>query len=172
MSLYVEVNYWEAGYAEGDGGATTGQTPAGRGSKTKTRRKVVEIDGQTFPVNSDAEAAELFRQLREAAEQKAQEAIERASKASQRPKRKVLADVRKSLQLPKIDAPDYEGIADRAVAEIKDLYASTINAVEIGALLRNMEHRRQAEIAAAEAARIQAELDDDEEAAALLLMYL
>lgn len=109
----------------------------GAGRSKKRRRYTVEVDGEEFPVDSLAEAEAIFAQVREAAQEKAQQVLQRAAKAEKRPSRKVLADARKALPAPVIttDAP-VSAAVDALMAEIEALYRSTLQTVEIGALLK------------------------------------
>lgn len=139
----------------GKGGVTvtqaTAQTGAGR-SRKRRPDLVVTIDGEDFPVASEAEAVALLEEVRKTAEQQAKTVLERAASTQNRPKRKVLADARKSLVAPSISVPEIlQESAANTIAQIESLYNSAIQTVEIGAYLR-----KQAEM--------------DEEDAILLLM--
>lgn len=126
-----------------------GQTPAGR---PKRRQLVVEIDGQDVVVESEAQAQALLDEQLEQAKQAADLAMQRAAKAQRRPARKVLQDARRALVAPTIVAPEFLSAEAQKVSEqIRALYASAIQTIEIGVLLR-----RQAE-------------EDDEEALVMLL---
>jgi hypothetical protein len=117
-------------------------TAAGRSSPWKRPRKkyTVEIDGEVFHVDSREEAAALLAKAKEAAEEMAQTAIERASKAEKRPTRKVLADARKSLKTPGITASDdLAGDAEAIQRDIDGIYKSALTTVEIAALMRREE---------------------------------
>ncbi len=109
------------------------------GRPSKRRRYTVVVDGEEFAVDSPAEAEAVLKEARQVAEQKAQEVLQRAAKAEKRPIRKVLADARKALPVPKIttDAP-ISGL-NEILSEIESLYRSTLQTVEIGALLRRQE---------------------------------
>lgn len=134
-----------AGSASIGGAAQNGeivatQQPAGRPSKDRRRRRrVVEVDGRIYSVNSDDEAQQLLDTVRQQAEEKAEQAVKRAAQAAKRPARKVIADARKALVVPKIAAPGLEDYAERVVSEIAEAYASAMRSVEIAALLRKRE---------------------------------
>jgi hypothetical protein len=133
-------------------------TNTGAGSSKKRRERkpvVVEIDGKDVVLESAQEAEELLSRVRAESEEAAETALKRASSAQKRPARKVIADARKALQVPEIfaDTPAIQSIADRLLDDIQALYQSTINTIEIGALLR----RQQA-------------LDEDDEDVILLLL--
>jgi gas vesicle protein len=116
----------------------SGQTPAGRGRRR--RKTEVEIDGQVYTVETKEDAARLLESAKQAAEEVAALTIERASKAERRPTRKVLADARKALQVPVIDAD--EDLKDQVQAlqqEIADIYTQALQTVEIAALMRKAE---------------------------------
>lgn len=132
----------------------TRQQPAGRGGKK--RRVVVEIDGQDVLVGSTEEAKALIAKVREEAEETAALAIKRAANVSKRPLRKVIADARKTLQIPLLDVrgdSDLQSFAMLMLGDISALYRSTLETIEIGALLRKREQ-------------------EDEEDAILLMMML
>ena len=113
-------------------------TGAGRHRRTRPR-VVVEIDGEDFIAESSEEAQAILDQAKEAAEEKAKVAIERATKARNRPTRKVMADARKALELPAISAPDLGGYAEEISRQIEDIYQSAIQTIEVAALLRKRE---------------------------------
>jgi hypothetical protein len=115
------------------------QTPAGR-SKRRRKKTEVEIDGEVFTVNSKEEATQLLEAARQEAEKVAALAIERASKAERRPARKVLADARKALQVPVIDADEaLRAEVEKLQQEIADIYTQALQTVEIAALMRKAE---------------------------------
>ena len=124
---------------EGDGAEVAKPfTGAGRPRRTR-QRVVVEIDGEDFIAESSEEAQAILDQAKEAAEEKAKVAIERATKARNRPTRKVMADARKALELPAISAPDLGGYAEEISRQIEDIYQSAIQTIEVAALLRKRE---------------------------------
>jgi hypothetical protein len=127
-------------------GEAARNTGAGRSSRRK-RRYEVEIDGEVFDVESVAEATAILEKVKELAEEKAAEALNRASKSVKRPVRKVLADARKALPIPEIrtDAPVSDAV-NALLSEIADLYRSTIQTIEIGALLRRREDEDDEEV--------------------------
>ena len=114
------------------------RTGAGRSSRQR-QRVVVEIDGEDFIAESPEEAQAILDQAKEAAEEKAKLAVERATKARTKPTRKVLADARKSLELPEISAPGLDGYADEISRQIEGIYQSAIQTIEVAALLRKRE---------------------------------
>jgi hypothetical protein len=121
------------------------QTAAGR-SKRKRQRAVVEIDGREVVVESVEEAQALVEQLKADAEKAAQQALERAANVQKRPQRKVLQDARKALALPSIEVRGDDMVADlmrSAVRDVESLYQSTLQSIEIGALMRR--HQQQEE---------------------------
>lgn len=124
---------------EGDGAEVAKPfTGAGRPRRTR-QRVVVEIDGEDFIAESSEEAQAILDQAKEAAEEKAKVAVERATKARNRPTRKVMADARKALELPAISAPDLGGYAEEISRQIEDIYQSAIQTIEVAALLRKRE---------------------------------
>lgn len=125
---------------------------AGRPQRNKRRRILVEIDGQNFAVNSEDEAVQLLDQLKEEAQKQANLVIERAQKAIKRPQRKVIADARKSLVVPTIQADPISDVANEISAQIAQIYKDALRTVEIGTLLRKVD-----------------EESDDEEALLMLL---
>ena len=99
-----------------------------------------ELLRPTVPETSlDVICASAIGQAKEAAEEKAKVAIERATKARNRPTRKVMADARKALELPAISAPDLGGYAEEISRQIEDIYQSAIQTIEVAALLRKRE---------------------------------
>jgi hypothetical protein len=120
------------------------EQPAGGRPSRKRRKYQVEIDGQAFSVDSPAEAQQLLEQAEELARQQAEQAAERAANAPKRAKRKIIADARKVLKTPDVrmiaddeeDAELLEAAAQEFIARINELYADTMRAIEIGALLR------------------------------------
>jgi len=124
---------------EGDG-AEVAKPFTGAGKPRRTRQRVVvEIDGDDFIAESPEEAQAILDQAKEAAEEKAKVAVERATKARNRPTRKVMADARKALELPAISAPDLGGYAEEISRQIEDIYQSAIQTIEVAALLRKRE---------------------------------
>ena len=118
----------------------TGVVPAGKSSGKRRKKTEVEIDGQIYHVETREDAARLLETAKQAAEEVAALAVERAAKAERRPTRKVLADARKALQVPVIDAD--EELKDQVEAlqqEIADIYTQALQTVEIAALMRKAE---------------------------------
>jgi hypothetical protein len=119
---------------------TGGVVPAGKSPGKRRKKTEVEIDGQVYHVETKEDAARLLESAKQAAEEVAALTIERASKAERRPTRKVLADARKALQVPVIDAD--EDLKDQVQAlqqEIADIYTQALQTVEIAALMRKAE---------------------------------
>jgi hypothetical protein len=120
--------------------AVGGVVPAGKSPGKRRKKTEVEIDGQIYHVETKEDAARLLESAKQAAEEVAALTIERASKAERRPTRKVLADARKALQVPVIDAD--EDLKDQVQAlqqEIADIYTQALQTVEIAALMRKAE---------------------------------
>lgn len=101
---------------------------------------------------SEDEAVQLLDQLKEEAQKQANLVIERAQKAIKRPQRKVIADARKSLVVPTIQADPISDVANEISAQIAQIYKDALRTVEIGTLLRKVD-----------------EESDDEEALLMLL---
>jgi hypothetical protein len=117
----------------------TGPTPAGK-SKRRRKKTQVEIDGEIFTVNSKEEATQLLEAAKQEAEKVAALAVDRASKATRRPARKVLADAKKALQVPVIDADeDLRSEVDKLREEITQMFQNALQTVEIAALMRKAE---------------------------------
>jgi hypothetical protein len=117
------------------------QVPGGSKKGRKPRRPLtVEIDGETFSVNSREEALALLEQAKQTAEENAKLTVERAAAAEKRPTRKVLKDAREALQEPEIEASeDLAAEAEAVKAEIDALYKDAMVKVEIAARLRREE---------------------------------
>jgi hypothetical protein len=114
------------------------------GSNKKRQKYEVEVDGEVFHVTSKAEAEYVLEQLRNQAEETAKLALDRANKAQKRPIRKILKDAEKTLQLPNIESEESISTeADKVLQEIEDLYKSTLQAIEISALLRKQEDEEE-----------------------------
>jgi hypothetical protein len=114
----------------------------GHGKKGKKPRRplTVEIDGETFSVNSREEALALLEQAKQTAEENAKLTVERAAAAEKRPTRKVLKDAREALQEPEIEASeDLAAEAEAVKAEIDAMYKDAMVKVEIAARLRREE---------------------------------
>lgn len=103
----------------------------------------MEIDGEDFVVNSEAEAIALLDKAKEQAEQLAEVQIARAAKAERRKTGKVIADARKTLVVPQIKAPGLESYAAQVLADIRDTYASTMRTIEVAALLRKRDREEE-----------------------------
>lgn len=119
-------------------GVAVGSASNAAGRPTR-RRYVVEIDGQDFIVESPDQARQLLDKATEAAEEKAEQALDRANKAQKRPQRKVMADARKALREPSIYAPEFPELAADVQRQIRAIYDSALQAIEISALLRKRE---------------------------------
>jgi uncharacterized membrane protein len=120
--------------------AVGGVVPAGKSPGRKRKKTEVEIDGQVYTVETKEDASRLLESAKQAAEEAAALAIERASKAERRPTRKVLADARKALQAPVIDADEaLRSEVEALQQEIADIYSQALQTVEIAALMRKAE---------------------------------
>lgn len=108
------------------------QTGAGR--PRRRQRVVIAIDGEDFVVESEEEAGALLDQAKEAAQEKAEQAIKRAAAARKREPRKVLADARKALEVPTITAEGMSDYAAETVAAIEELYRSAMRTIEVAAM--------------------------------------
>lgn len=115
---------------------------AGR-PRRQRQRVVVEIDGEDFIAESVEEARALLDKAKDAAEEKASIAVKRATEAKKRPARKIVADARKSLAPPTINAPGIEDYAGQIAQQIEDLYRSTIRTIEVESLLRNRDRAEE-----------------------------
>jgi hypothetical protein len=115
-----------------------GVVPAG---KSKRRKKTeVEIDGKVYSVQTKEAATALLEETRKEAQATAALAIERASKAERRPTRKVLADAKKALQVPVIDADEeLQSDVEKLTQEIAEMFQNALQTVEIAALMRKAE---------------------------------
>ena len=112
------------------------QTGGGKSRKSRRRRLQVEIDGEVFDVDSEAEAEALLAEVARKAEATAQLAIERAAKARMRPVRKIVRDAEKALSLPSITvSDDLQAYADQMLQKIRAEYQSALSAIEIAALM-------------------------------------
>jgi hypothetical protein len=137
VALTGEAITSDTGRMIGEGPYT--QNPAGGHGKKKPKppRSTVVIDGEEFTVSSPEEATYLLEKAREQAQELANTAVERAGKAEKRPTRKVLADARKTLKAPEIEASEeLAAEADKIAREIEDIYKQAMIAVEIAARLR------------------------------------
>jgi hypothetical protein len=125
------------------------ETPAGGVAKRPYRKRfVVEVDGELFEVRSEQEAVKVLEQLVVLAKEQANLAIDRAQKAQKRPKRKVLADARKTLVIPKVEANRWlSDMADQAMLKIEEIYEDALRIIEIGALLKKRDDDDEDEIA-------------------------
>jgi hypothetical protein len=116
-----------------------GVVPAGR-SKRRRKKTEVEIDGEVFTVETKEDATRLLEEARAEAERVAALVIDRASKAERRPARKVLADARKALQVPVIDADEeLQSDVEKLTQEIAEMFNQALQTVEIAALMRKAE---------------------------------
>jgi hypothetical protein len=143
IAASLETNHLYAEYGVysitgSDTGERRRQQDAGRSRRRK--KTEVEIDGQIFHVETKEDATRLLEEARSEAERIAALTIERASKAERRPTRKVLADARKALQVPVIDADeDLQSEVEALQQEIADIYIQALQTVEIAALMRKAE---------------------------------
>jgi hypothetical protein len=122
------------------GGALPSARPLVGGSP-KRRRYRLSIDGEEFDVRSPEEAQALLEQARQLAQERAETALQRANKAKGRRKTEILKDARKALPEPRIEVDDQalQAMVQTMVGEISALYRSTLQAIEISALLRRVE---------------------------------
>lgn len=116
----------------------TGRPQVGGGKKRRVR---LTIDGEEFSVRDAQEAQALLLQARQVAEERAQTALERANKAKGRRKTEILKDARKALPTPRIEVDDQalQALVEGMLGEITALYRSTLQTIEISALLRRVE---------------------------------
>jgi len=129
-----------------------GRAHAGGVKKRSRRRLQLEVDGEVFSVKSEAEALEVLESLRKTAEEQASIAVQRATKAKNRPIRKIMADARKALREPEVTAPaDLMPEVSAIIDEIGVLFRDALLKIELSARMRQRED------------------DDDEEAILLLL---
>lgn len=119
------------------------QTGAGR--PRRRQRVVIAIDGEDFVVESEEEAVALLDQAKEAAQEKAEQAIKRAAAARKREPRKVLADARKALEVPTITAEGMSDYAAETVAAIEELYRSAMRTIEVAAMLSRRDRDEEDE---------------------------
>lgn len=115
---------------------------AGRSGR---RRLKLEIDGKLIDVRSKEEALAVLERIKAEAEETAAQVVERAIKATRRRPSKILADARKALQPPEIEAPQYQDAVDAVMAEIADLYKQTLQTVEIEALMKKAQAEKEDE---------------------------
>lgn len=123
------------------------QTGAGKSKRTSRKKAfVVEVDGEDFIVNSEAEAQNLLDKVRETAAENAAEVTQRAAAAATKPKRKVLADARKALETPSIRVPqEFASAAADTLAAIESIYREAMQAVEIGYMMRKLADEQEEE---------------------------
>jgi hypothetical protein len=114
---------------------------AGRPKKRKKHQ--VEIEGQVYEADSEAEALYMLEKVKEQAEAAAKLALERANKALKKPLRKILQDARKALQPPIVESDELPTEAEQILKQIDDLYKDTLMKVEIAALLRKQEEEEE-----------------------------
>ena len=134
--------------------APTSQTGGGRSKKPRKRKYQVEVDGEIFDVSSIEEAEEVLEKVKESADATAKLAVERANKAKRKPLRQVIKDAKRTLQVPEVVVPpDLRDFANQLIGQIKANYESAISAIEIGARM----------------ARIEREIDEDDEELMMLL---
>jgi len=144
LAWIVQLGYKAgAGAAPTPTPAATTPTPAGSSSRTK-RRYLVQIDGQDFPVASEAQAIALLQQARALAERQA----EAKTKSVERRLRKRAEVPAVALKAPDIVVPfEFSAATAPLIADIERLYQRASMEMELRLLL---EKQRQAE-------------DDDEE---------
>lgn len=133
--------FWADGFWTNEGAPEpaaepTGQTPAGRARK----RLYVEIDGQTFPVDSAAQAVELLQRARALAEQQAEKKSRRITKALRH--KPVVPNVR--IDTPAIAvSPELKADAAPLIADIERLYRRAAETAELRLLLMKQLEREQ-----------------------------
>lgn len=127
-------------------GGDTRPMVGGRPKRGKRKKHQLEIDGEIFDVDSKEEAEYMLRQLKEQAEETAKLAVNRAVKATKRPVRKILADARKTLTTPTVVTEDLQDPVNQVLAEIQDLYKSTLQTIEIAARLNRQTEEDEEEI--------------------------
>jgi hypothetical protein len=139
---------------------STQQQSGGVPKRRRERKYQVEIDGEVFNVASPEEAQELLHEAEEVAREQAETVAERAANAPKRQRRKRLADAARTLKVPEVRVEDAEidegaaaiqAQAQAFIERVNAMFADTMRAIEIGALL-------------------QRRLDDDEEEVAELLL--
>jgi hypothetical protein len=123
---------------------------AGRPRKRR-RRYTVVIDNQEFSVSSIAEAEALLTRAKQLASETAQKVVERSIKRVERGEQAL------EIELPviKTAAPELKSLVSTYREDIEAIYRQTALDAEIGELLR---------------ARWQRELEDEEDAALILLL--
>jgi hypothetical protein len=104
-------------------------TPAG---SSRRKLKYVEIDGQQFIVNSDAEAVELLQHARALAERQTEDRVERVTTALAR-KTKV---PKVNIDPPQISvSTDIAAVTAPLIADIERLYRNAATTAELRLLL-------------------------------------
>jgi hypothetical protein len=129
-------------YTNDQGQEFVGSEPRGNrdaGRPKRRKKHQVEIDGQVYEADSEAEALFMLEKVKERAEEAAKLALERANKALKKPTRKILQDARKALKPPVVESEELPSEAEQILKEIDDLYKDTLMKVEIAALLRKQE---------------------------------
>jgi hypothetical protein len=107
--------------------------------RPKKKKHQVEINGEVYDADSEAEALYMLEKVKEEAEKTAALALERATKALKKPVRKILQDARKALKPPVVEVEELPSEAEQILKEIDELYKDTLMKVEIAALLRKQE---------------------------------
>jgi hypothetical protein len=107
--------------------------------RPKKKKHQVEINGEVYDADSEAEALYMLEKVKERAEEAAKLALERATKALKKPTRKILQDARKALKPPVVESEELPSEAEQILKQIDDLYKDTLMKVEIAALLRKQE---------------------------------
>jgi len=117
---------------------------AGHRRKRPRKKYEVEIDGEVFTAQSEAEALYVLEKLKEEAEATAKLTLERANKRLNTPIHKIIKDAEKALVTPEVEAEEsIEDPAQVILAEIAELYADTLRTIEIAALLRKQEEEEE-----------------------------
>ena len=120
---------------------------AGRPSRERRRKVIIDIDGEEFIVSSKEEAAALLLQAQEIAEQKAVEESAKAAQSSQQ-RSKLVRLVKHKLKPPQItvEGPDdlqltaqVDVLAQQLQQTIAELYSDAVRSAEIGILLRRKQ---------------------------------
>jgi hypothetical protein len=112
--------------------AVVTEQPAGRPRRYRSRRLVVEIDGQDFEVGSEAEARELLDRAKALAEEVAEEAVEHQVKRVKRKKRAA------PVQIPVIttEEPELKSLVSTYRDDIEAIYRQIAIDAEIRELMR------------------------------------
>ncbi len=114
------------------------QTPAGSSRKRGPKRYFVEIDGQTFPVDTKQQAAALLERARSLAEDDAEKQAEQ--KVSKR--KGVIPEVR--AEAPEVSvSPEIAQDFAPIIAEIRKLYEQAAQTAEIRARMEQIARNEE-----------------------------